>query len=299
MPAKYHEFFEPEVAARVGQLNLLARQATEGFVTGLHKSPHLGFAIEFAEHRHYSPGDEIRRIDWQAYARTDKYYVKLHEQQTNLRCQILLDASGSMGYGSGQITKFQYARYLVAMLGYLMLSQQDAVGLTVFDTELREHFGTSARRSSLARVFDSLEKHHPGGETSLVPIMHELAERIKRRGLIIIVSDLLDDPEQVTAALQHFVSRRHQVIVFHIMDPAELDFRFDRLSHFVDMETGQRVLADPRQIRKEYMAGLETFLRTYRHRCGDAGVEYVLANTSQRYDQMLIEYLVARRRLVK
>jgi len=299
MSAALYEFFEPDVAAKVGQLSLLARQAVEGFISGLHRSPHLGFAIEFAEHRQYSPGDEVRRIDWMAFAKTDKYYVKLHEQQTNLRCQILLDASRSMGYRSNEISKFQYARYLVALLGYLTLSQQDAVGLSVFDTDLREHFNPSSRQSSLHRIFQALELHQADGNTTLVPILHKLAERLKQRGLIILISDLLDDPEDVVRALQHFVSRRHQVIVFHVMDPAELEFPFDRLSTFVDMETANRVLTDPRQIRKEYLDAVDEFLRIYKQRCSDAGIEYILANTAERYDQMLVRYLVARRRFIK
>lgn len=299
MTAKHYEFFEPDVAANVGQLTLLARQAIEGFVSGLHRSPHLGFAIEFAEHRQYSPGDEIRQIDWLAFARTDRYYVKLHEQQTNLRCQILLDASRSMAYTSNQISKFQYARYLIALLSYLMLSQQDAVGLTVFDSELREHFSASTRRSSLHRIFQTLERHEANGATALVPILHELAERMKQRSLIILVSDLLDDPDSVVRALQHFVSRRHQVIVFHVMDPAELHFPFDRNATFVDMETTEQLLTDARQVRTEYLDAVGQFLMTYRQRCSDAGIEYILAETSQRYDRTLVQYLIARRRFVK
>jgi len=300
MNGGYRDFFEPKVAARVGQLNLVARQAVEGFVSGLHRSPHYGFAIEFAEHRQYAPGDEIRRIDWQAYARTDRFYVKLHEQQTNLRCQILLDASRSMGFaGDGQISKFHYSRYLTALLSYLMLSQQDAVGLSVFDSVIREHFSPSSRMSNLHRIFQALEQNQPGGVTSLVPILHELAERLKQRGLIIVISDLLDEPEQVMRALQHFVYRKHQVIVFHLMDPMELDFPYDRLTTFVDLESAYRMLTDPRQIRKAYLQELETFLRTYRQRCTDAGIEYLLVNTSERYDEMLVRYLVARRRLIK
>lgn len=299
MNATYREFFEPEVAARVGQLSLVARQAVEGFVSGLHRSPHLGFAIEFAEHRPYAAGDEIRRVDWTAYARTDRFYVKLHEQQTNLRCQILLDASRSMAYASGEVSKFHYARYLTALLGYLMLSQQDAVGLSVFDDGLREHFNPASRRSQIDRVFRALDGHRPGGVTAMVPIMHELAERLKQRGLIIVISDLLDDPEQVSTALRHFVAKRHQVIVFHLMDPAELTFPFDRQARFVDLETGTQTVTDPRQIRSAYLEALETFMHTYRQRCGDAGMEYIPVDTSQRYDQMLVQYLAARRRFVK
>ncbi|MFA5864200.1 MAG: DUF58 domain-containing protein [Phycisphaerae bacterium] len=299
MIGKFKDFFEPEVASRLGRLNLVARQAVEGFITGLHKSPHLGFAIEFAEHRPYTPGDEIRRVDWLAYARTDRFYVKLHEQQTNLRCQIILDASKSMDYASGPTTKFQYARYLAALLSYLMLSQQDAVGLSVFDDVLEHHFNPSAKLGSLQRIFDVLDKTTPKSTTALVPVLHELADRLKQRGMIVLLSDLLDEPENVLRALRHFTFKRHQVIVFHILDPAEIDFPFVKLAKFVDPETGLAVLTDPQQVRGEYLKALGNFLTTYRRQCADAGIEYIQVNTAQRYDQMLVSYLAARRRTVK
>ncbi len=299
MISKFREFFEPEAAARVGRLNLVARQAVEGFITGLHRSPHLGFAIEFAEHRPYTPGDEIRRIDWLAYARTDRLYVKLHEQQTNLRCQVILDASSSMNYASAKTSKFQYARYLAALISYLMLSQQDAVGLSVFDNILQHHINPSAKFAGLQRIFDILDKTTPKSTTALVTVLHELAERLKQRGLIILISDLLDEPDSVMRALQHFVFKKHQVIVFHVLDPSELDFPFTKLANFIDPETGHQVLTDPRQVRTEYLKSLDDFLNIYRRQCSDAGIEYILANTSERYDQMLIRYLAARRRTVK
>jgi uncharacterized protein (DUF58 family) len=299
MIAKFQHFFEPEIASRVGRLNFVARQAVEGFITGLHRSPHLGFAIEFAEHRPYSPGDEIRRIDWMAFARTDRLYVKLHEQQTNLRCQVILDASCSMNYASGKVSKFQYARYLGALLSYLMLAQQDAVGLSVFDNIIQHHVKPSAKFAGLHRIFDILDKTEPKSTTALVTVLHELAERLKQRGLIILISDLLDDPADVMRALRHFVFKKHQVIVFHILDPDELEFPFTKLANFVDPETGQQVLTDPRQVRTEYLKSLDDFLNTYRRQCSDAGIEYILANTAQPYDQMLVSYLAARRRTAK
>lgn len=301
MTVKFRDFFEPDVAARVGRLNLVARKAVDGFITGLHRSPHLGFAIEFAEHRPYVPGDEIRRIDWLAYARTDRLYVKLHEQQTNLRCQIILDASRSMAYAGreGGATKFQYARYLAALLGYLMLSQQDAVGLSLFDNVLRHHTGPSAKLGSLQRIFDLLDRTEPRNTTALVGVLHELAERVTQRGLIVLLSDLLDDPEHICRALRHFVFKKHQVIVFHILDPAELEFPFTRLAHFADPETGARTLTDPSQVRDEYRKAIDAHINTCRRQCTDAGIEYILANTATRYDQMLVGYLSSRRRIVK
>ncbi len=301
MTSKYSNFFEPQVAARLGRLNIVARQAVEGFITGLHKSPHLGFAIEFAEHRQYTPGDDIRRIDWLAYARTERFYVKLHEQQTNLRAQIILDASNSMNYASkkASVTKFQYARYLAALLGYLMLAQQDAVGLSIFSDSLREHFSPSARMSSLQRMFDSLERTECYGTTAMIDVLHELANRLRQRGLIIIISDMLDEPEQIMRALRHFIFKKHQLIVFHLADPAELEFPFESMSRFVDSETQQQITTDPRQIRTEYLSSVNEFLSFYRKQCAEAGIEYTLANTSQRYDQMLIKYLSMRKKIIK
>jgi len=299
MTLKYGDFFEPDVAARVGRLNLLVRKAVDGFITGLHRSPHLGFAIEFAEHRPYTPGDEIRRIDWLAYARTDRYFVKLNEQQTNLRCQIILDASGSMNFASGSVTKFQYARYLAALLAYLLLSQQDAAGLSVFDNLLRHHLNPTAKPGSLGPIFSLLDRTEPRNATALVSVLHELAGRLKQRRLIILLSDLLDDPDQVCRALRHFTFKRHQVIVFHILDPAELEFPFTKLARFADPETGRHVLTDPHQVRSRYLKEMEAFLATYRRQCSDAGIEYILADTSQRYDQRLIQFIAARRKTVK
>ena len=302
MTNKYNDFFEPKVAAKLGRLNIVARQAVAGFITGLHKSPHLGFAIEFAEHRPYTPGDDIRRIDWLAYARTERFYVKLHEQQTNLRAQIILDASSSMNYASDKATvsKFQYARYLAALLGYLMYSQQDAVGLSIFSNSLKEHFNPSARISSLQRMFDALDNAKCTGTTSIVDVFHELANTLYQRGLIIIISDMLSDNQQnIMKALRHFIFKKHQLIVFHIIDPAELEFPFNSITRFVDNETQQQITTDPRQIRAEYISALNEFLGFYRKQCADAGIEYILANTSQRYDQMLIKYLSMRKKLIK
>ncbi len=299
MISKYRDFFEPEVATRLGRLNIIARQAVEGFVTGLHKSPHFGFAIEFAEHRPYTPGDDIRRIDWLAYARTERFYVKLNEQQTNLRAQIILDASSSMDYASNGITKFQYARYLAALLGYLMLAQQDAVGLSIFSDSLREHFNPSARMSALQRMFDSLEQIRCYGTTAMVDVLNELASRLRQRGLIIIISDMMDDPQQLMRAMRHFIFKKHQLIVFHLIDPAELEFPFENIARFVDSETQEQIVTDPRQIRTEYLSVLNEFLSFYRKQCADAGIEYLLVNTAQRYDRMLVKYLTMRRKLIK
>jgi len=299
MNGKWHDCFEPQVAARMGKLKVLARWAVEGFITGLHRSPHRGFAIEFAEHRDYTPGDDPRHLDWQAWARTDRYYVKLYEQQTNLRCQILLDGSNSMGYGSGAVTKFQYGRYLAALLGYLMIHQQDSVGLTVFDSIIRRHVPHGSGPRHAERIFEALENITPASGTQIARTIHELAPRLKRRGLVILISDLLDQPEHVVRALRHLRHRKHQVMIFHVMDPHELQFPFNRLATFVDVESGRRVQVDPKAVRAEYLRALEDFLGRYRRHCADARIEYVLADTSTRYDHMLRQYLASRRRLPK
>ncbi len=297
MSVKWHDCFDPQAAARLGKLRLLARSAVEGFITGLHRSPHRGFAVEFAEHREYTPGDEIRHLDWHAWARSDRYYIKLYEQQTNLRCQILLDSSNSMAYTSGQVTKFQYARYLAALLGYLMIHQQDNVGITVFDDMIRHHIppGTGARH--MERIFQTLETTQAANATGIGQTIHEMVPKLRKRGLVIILSDLLDQPEHVITALRHLRYRKHQVIIFHIMDPAELQFPFNKLATFVDMETGQRIKIDPKSIRGQYLRALEQFLAGYRRACAEARIEYVLANTARNYDLVLREYLATRRRL--
>jgi uncharacterized protein (DUF58 family) len=305
-----YRFLEPAALARVRNLSLAARGVVEGFISGLHKSPYRGFSVEFAEHRKYAPGDNPRYLDWRTLARTDRLYIKQYEEETNLRAQIVLDTSGSMLYRSdSQLTKFEYGAYLAAVLGCLMTRQQDAVGLTTFDDEVRldmpartspRHFGEMMR--SLEGVCDELGGGVSGGEeagpgTNISDTLHRLAERFKRRCLIVLISDLYDDADAVSRALHHFRHRRHEVIVFHVFDRSELEFPFRETMRFVDMETGERLQIDPAYVREDYKRQVREFIDGYRKSCSDCQIDYVTTDTSTPYDLMLSRYLAARSQL--
>ena len=293
-------YFEPDRIARLKNLSLLARHAVEGFITGLHRSPHRGFSVEFAEHREYTSGDDLRHLDWIAWGRTDRYYIKQYEQETNLRAYILLDVSASMNYRySTQITKFAYGCFLAACLSYLMSRQQDMVGMIAFDEDIRFHLTPGSTPAHMDRIFRHLEGIKPGNKTAMADTFHHLAATIAKRGLIVIISDLYDEPAALTKALQHFVYKKHQIIIFHVMDPAELEFPFRKILSFVDMETQEKLQVDPRYIREAYMEELNAFVENYRKECGDRNIEYVLTRTDDPYDRMLLTYLARRKLLIK
>ena len=293
-------YFEPDRLARLANISLVARQVVEGFISGLHRSPHRGFSVEFSEHREYTPGDDLRHLDWVAWGRTDRYYIKQYEQETNLRAYILLDISGSMNYRyAAPLTKLQYGSYLTACLAYLMARQQDVVGLVAFDEQTRLHLPPASTPAHLDRVFTGLEKLTPGKRTAIADTFHELADRIAKRGLIIIISDLYDEPAEVLRALQHFCYKKHQLIVFHLFDPAELELPFKRITNFVDLESGEKLQVDPRLLRSAYQDELTAFVERYRKECSDRNIEYVLTRTDTPYDLMLLDYLARRRRLVR
>ncbi|HND51768.1 MAG TPA: DUF58 domain-containing protein [Pirellulaceae bacterium] len=292
--------------ARVQNMSLAARGVVEGFITGLHASPYRGYSVEFAEHRNYVAGDNLRHLDWRMMARTDRLYVKQYEEETNLRAQIMLDTSGSMLYRASpqKLTKLEYGAYLVAMLGYLMTRQQDAVALTTFDDQPRvdmpprstaRGFGEMIRQ--LEQICDSLKAFHAkrhGHPTQIASTLHRLAERFKRRCLVILVSDLYDDPEAVLKALHHFRHRKHELIVFHLFDESELEFPFKEPMQAVDMESGEKIQIDPSFVRDEYKRQIDDFVNTYRRRCTECQIDYVLAHTGMPYDLMLSRYLSRR-----
>ncbi len=293
-------YFEPEKVGRLANLNIVARQVVEGFVTGLHRSPHHGFSVEFSEHREYTPGDDLRHLDWVAFGRTDRYYIKLYEQETNLRAYVLLDISASMNYRyEAPLTKLQYGCYLSACLTYLMARQQDVAGLIAFDDDIRLHLPPASSAAHLDRVFTGLEKIVPGKRTAIAETFHHLAERIAKRGMIIIISDLYDDPDAVMKALQHFCYKKHQIILFHVLDPAELELPFKRMTNFVDLETREKIQVDPRLLRDAYRREVQAFIDRYRKECSDRKIEYILAPTDTPYDRMLLNYLARRRRMVR
>ena len=292
---KSYLYFEPQRIAKLQNLNLLARRAVEGFISGLHRSPHKGFSVEFAEHREYTAGDDLRHLDWIAWGRTDRYYIKQYEQETNLHAHILLDVSNSMNYShSAPISKFAYGCFLAACLSYLMCRQQDMVGLIGFDQKVRFQLGTGSSPSHLDRIFRELENVKPAKSTALAATFHELAQRIAKRGLIVIISDLYDDQDELLKALQHFVYKRHQIIIFHVMDPAELEFPFTKLTSFVDLETNERLRIDPHHVKQTYVRHVNDFISRYRRECADRNIEYVLTRTDTPYDRMLLNYLAKR-----
>jgi uncharacterized protein (DUF58 family) len=290
-----YRYLKPEALARVKNLSLVARGVVEGFISGLHSSPYKGFSVEFAEHRKYTAGDNLRHLDWRILARTDRLYIKQYEEETNLRCQVLLDTSGSMGFGHPPaITKLEYGSYLTAVLSYLMMRQQDSVGLTTFDTKVRLDMPASSSPRAFDEMMRQLERLKPGEETGLGDTLHRLADRFKKRCLILLISDLYDDPEAVDRALHHFRYKKHEVILFHVLDRAEIEFPFRETASFLDMETGDRIQVDPTYVRDEYRRQMEEFIARYRRICADCQIDYIQANTSVPFDLMLSRYLQSR-----
>lgn len=293
-----YRFLEPEALARVKNLSLVARGVVEGFISGLHASPYKGFSIEFAEHREYVPGDDPRHLDYKMLARTERLYIKQYEEETNMRVQILLDTSGSMNYRhQARITKLEYGCYLTAVLSYLMIRQQDSVGLTTFDTEIRLDMPPRGSPRHFNEMMRQLEAIQPGGETDIAAILHRLANRFKRRCLIVLISDLYDEPDEVIRGLHHFRHRRHEVIVFHVFDKAELELPFKDTIAFHDLETDERIQIDPAYIRDAYLEQIREFTETYRRQCAESQIDYIMTDTSVPYDFMLSRYLAKRNRL--
>ena len=293
-----YRFLEPEALARVKNLSLVARGVVEGFISGLHASPYKGFSIEFAEHREYVPGDDPRHLDYKMLARTERLYIKQYEEETNMRVQILLDTSGSMNYRhSAKITKLEYGCYLTAVLSYLMIRQQDSVGLTTFDTEIRLDMPPRGSPRHFNEMMRQLEAIQPGGETDIAATLHRLANRFKRRCLIVFISDLYDDPDEVMRGLHHFRHRRHEVIVFHVFDKAELELPFNDTIAFHDLETDERIQIDPAYVREAYLEQIRQFTETYRRECAESQIDYIMTDTSVPYDFMLSRYLAKRNRL--
>ena len=301
----YMWLLDPEALVKIHRLEFLARGVMEGFVTGRHKSPFRGFSVEFAEHREYAQGDDIRALDWRVYGKSDRYYVKQFMEETNLRATILLDSSGSMAYTGAlassrrgrRLSKFDYGRYLAASLLHLMIHQQDAVGMVTFDTAVRRYLPSRGRASHLRILLEELHNTEPGGETAIAPILHDIAERIKRRGLVIIISDLFDDPAEILKALHHFRFRKHEVILLHVMADEELSFPFEKWSRFEDLEISANSLElDPKAIRAAYLDEVQGFVSAIREGCGEMRVEYVPLNTNKDFDVALLDYLAGRMR---
>jgi len=290
------DLLDPRALARIGSLELIARNVVEGFLRGLHRSPFKGSSVEFAEHRPYVPGDEISHIDWRAYAKTNRFYLKEYEDETNLRATIVLDGSASMAFGSRGLTKFRYAQCLAAALGFLLVRELDAVGLAVFDSELRRTVPPKASVAHLSGIFAELERAAPGGETDIGRVLAAAADRVRRRGMAILISDLLDDPRAILKGLARFRHRHCEVLVFHIIDPAEVEFPFTNWAVFRDLERPSlRVRLDARSIREVYRKNLEAHLTALRKGCGSTNIDYCLLETTAPFDLALVRYLATRR----
>jgi uncharacterized protein (DUF58 family) len=295
-PTATYKYLDPEALSRLKNMSLAAKLVVEGFFAGMHKSPHKGFSVEFAEHREYSPGVDPKHIDWRVFGRRDKLYVKQYEEETSLRCYILLDKSSSMGYKSDRQkwTKLEYGSYLAASLAYLMAFQHDGCGLITYDSKERDRVPPKQGPGHLRNMMEKLEQTTPGGETSLSSIFHLLAENIKRRSMVIVISDLFDDPDALVGALKHFRHKKHDVIVFHTLDPAEITFPFDDVTRIEDLETGREVVSDPRAFRKSYLEELGKFLDVVRTGCTTAQIDYAVAETDKPFDSFLGTYLARR-----
>jgi len=291
-------YLDPLILAKVRGLELQARLLVEGYLSGMHKSPYHGFSVEFAQHREYVPGDDIKHVDWKVFGRTDRYYVKQYEEETNLHANVLLDMSESMTYkgATAQLAKYEYACTIAAALAFLLIRQQDACGLHLFDDDLRGRVPASAHPFQLRDMAAEMAKVEVKRESRVGPIFHRLAEEIRRRGLVIIVSDLFFSPEDLLSGIQHLRHKRHEVIVFHVMDHEEIVFPFDDITLFRGMEHKGELLAEPRSLRKGYLEAFERFKAKVSRELSDSRCDYVLVDTSEPPAVALSRYLVARRR---
>jgi uncharacterized protein (DUF58 family) len=287
---------DSQMLARLQSLPLRARWIVEGYVSGVHRSPYHGFSIEFAEHREYAPGDDLRYLDWKVFGRTDKYYLKQFEEETNLVCHLLLDTSESMRYKSAAapMSKFEYAQRAAAALAYLVLHQQDSVGLVAFDREIRSLVRASSNPSHLKEILHVMENVSAERKTSTGPIFHDLAERLKKRGIVIVLSDLFDDLDSMMTGLKHLRHRRHEVIVMHVLDPAEVEFPFDEITLFRGLEGLPDALVEPRALRKAYLAEFGRYLHALKAGCRAQAIDYVPMRTDQSLEVALSSYLASR-----
>ena len=296
---EFAKYFQPEILSKISPLQLRARHVVEGFVSGMHKSPYKGISVEFANHRPYVPGADIRHIDWRVYAKADRYFIKEYEEETNMRVHLLLDCSGSMAYpehpDTGRMTKWDYAATLAASLAYLLVHQQDAVGLTLFDQGIRGQLPVSTNRASLHTLAAEIEANAPGDKTDLKGLLDNLAGSIPRRGMVVLLSDLLADVNETIRGLQQLRYRRHDVLVLHVLDHDELQFPFDDRTLFEGIEdVDVQVLTDPQSLRNSYLASLGGFLSKIRGACLDQKIDYALISTADGLDVALTAFLATR-----
>jgi uncharacterized protein (DUF58 family) len=290
-------FLDPAVIARLGTMELKARTIVEGFLSGLHRSPYKGFSVEFAEYRQYLPGDDLSTLDWKVYARSDRHYVKKFEEETNLECHLLVDVSASMSYrGGAPMSKLEYGSVLAASLAFLMNRQRDATGLVAFDERMVFRMPAGARPGHLHALLLALERLQPGTRSDVGRPLHQLAEALLKRSLVVVISDLLDEPEAVIKGLRHLKSRGTDVVVFQVLDPNELTFPFRGASRFKDLESADEIIAEPASARAGYLRELAGLTLRYDRELRGAGIDYVQIDTAQPLDFALLTYLAARAR---
>ncbi|MEN9975396.1 MAG: hypothetical protein RLZZ282_1402 [Verrucomicrobiota bacterium] len=289
-----HSFIDNAMLSRLAALPIETRVPMLGNVVGKHRSPHRGSSVEFAEYRKYVPGDDTRRLDWKAFARSDRFYIKEFEADTNLRAYFVIDASGSMNFAGKGETKIEFARKIAASLAYLLVNQGDAAGLAICTDGLHLDVPPSRRAAHLDRFFTTLGQTHPSGPTGLLGALHTIAEKIGQRAFVIILSDLFTEPDALSEALQHLRYRKHDIAVFHLMDPQEISFNFERPLRFVDLEDSTSIVAEPALIAEEYQSALQEFLTTVRAKCHDAAADYQLVTTDTPLEPLLREFLTAR-----
>ena len=287
-------FLDPKVLAGLHNLELRARVVVEGFLAGLHKSPHRGFSVEFNDYRHYQRGDDMRHVDWRLYARSGKLYIKQYEDETNVRCVILLDTSASMAYTSGGMSKLDYGITLASALAYFIARQRDAVGLVTFDDEIREYLPAKTRQLHLMRILRALSRVQAGQKTDVVKPLTDLASSLKKKSMVILISDMLDDEERIINTLTNLRAMGNDIITFHIMDDAELNFPFNEESEFIDMENSESYITSPAAIRKAYLKNINEFLAYCKKQCQTSGIDYCLMNTREPLDQALSSYITKR-----
>ena len=285
------------MVAMLNSISMKAKLVVEGYIIGQHRSPYHGFSVEFAEHRSYEPGDEVKHIDWKLYGKTNRLFVKRYEEETNLRAHLILDTSKSMSYTSNKVSKLEYGSYLLAALSYLMISQQDAAGVVLFDEKIRTFIPPKSTPSHLNTLLNALDVPTSGDDTKIESVLHEMAERINKRGLVIIISDLLDEPENILNGLKHFRHKNQEVILFHILDRNELEFEFDSRTKFVDMESRDAITTDPWHIKNDYKNLILDLQKYYKRNCRLNKIDYVPLFTDDNLDKGINEYFNKRQRL--
>ena len=295
--ADKRKYLQPETVAMLNSMVLRARLVVEGYIIGKHQSPYHGFSVEFAEHRAYHAGDEIRHIDWKPFGKTDRLYVKRYQEETNLSAHLILDTSASMLYNSGSVSKLSYANSLIAALSYLMINQQDSAGLAQFSNKIDTFIPAKSKPSHLNAILSKLNDNKTGDDTNLEPVLHEMAERFNKRGLVILVSDLFDDPKNIMNGLKHFRHKKQEVIVFHILDKKEIEFDFNTRTKFLDMETGEEIITEPWHIRDKYFNLVSDLQNFYKKECRQHLIDYIPLLTTQNLDIGLTKYLNKRKKL--